>query len=164
MVTGQYSWLHANTFHNELDKCGPGVVDVSRLGRGALVAVCPVAGLGGAAVHWRRCETCNFHEPGPTACTGRCVNPNWQPANGVPRLVRDRETACYGGWGIDHWQPKRGGPGSTNGTQGPMPGGGGGTPYRFPTMTGASPLPIIPLRLLPRGSAANETDELRLSD
>lgn len=115
----------------------------------------------------RWCETCDFHEPGPTACTGYCRNRDWQPLDGTRRQVRDRETACYRGWGIDSWRPKRGGgPNSANGAQGPRPGGGGGggTPIRYPGATGASPAPVIPLHLLPPRANVSMRDIGELSD
>lgn len=100
-------------------------------------------------VRRRRCETCVFHEPGPTACTGRCRNPEWQPRGGAPLFVRDRETACYQGWGRDHWRAKgpNDGPGGSNG---PNPGGagGGGQSAHFSSPVGASGPPSIPVELL----------------
>jgi hypothetical protein len=113
-------------------------------------------------VQRRRCETCEFHEPGLTACTGRCRNLDWQPAGGAPRFVRARETACYRGWGIDHWQPKHGGgPGGSNGSQGPKP-GGGGTPNRYSGATGSSASPIIPLQPVLNGVPVHDSADNEL--
>lgn len=76
------------------------------------------------SVRRRRCETCAFHQQGPTPCTGFCRNLDWQPQGGAIRFVRDRELACYGGWGIDFWR-SRNENGTDSETGGPGMGSGG---------------------------------------
>lgn len=78
----------------------------------------------------RRCETCLFHRPGPTPCTGRCGHPDRQPPHGhvVPH-VRTRELNCYAGmdtldlWRSDGYPP----PSANGGDPWGRPGGGNGS-------------------------------------
>jgi hypothetical protein len=98
-------------------------------------------------VRRRRCETCAFHQAGPTPCTGICLNIDWQPRTDATRFVRDRELACYGGWGIDHWRPKQndgplGGFGGANAGSGGPGGSGGANSYRG--LVGAPSIRLTP--------------------
>lgn len=96
------------------------------------------------SVRRRRCETCGFHQAGPTPCTGICHNWKWQPRSDAIRFVRDRELACYQGWGVDFWRPKNGsGPGG--GPTGVSSGPGGSSPAggSYGSMVGA-PLDPVP--------------------
>jgi hypothetical protein len=95
-------------------------------------------------VRRRRCETCAFHQAGPTPCTGICLNIEWQPRTDAIRFVRDRELACYGGWGIDHWRPKDNG-GLLEGIGGPNAGSGGAGGSGTNTYSGLVGAPLIRL-------------------
>jgi hypothetical protein len=116
-------------------------------------------------VQLHRCETCVYHLPGESPCTGRCGHPGWQPSTGVIRFVRDRECACYGGWGIDFWRPRRddGGP---PGFGGPA-GGSGGGPGISPMLAGGRVISLMPWeqfeRLYP-SRAQQVRDRLRPSE
>ena len=75
----------------------------------------------------RRCETCLFHQPGLTPCTGRCGHPDRQPPYGyVAPHVRTRELNCYAGMdSLDLWRSNGFAPPSDKGGN-PSGGSGGG--------------------------------------